>query len=340
MTQICFNIENLGIIKKFNDCLANINIFIGPNSSGKSILCKTISHYLSSNEYFSDLVNNLSPKVVIKPDTVHKTFSFYYLPDTRIVIKVIQLVTKYLNTFKNRLDELANIHNIGGDEIADIEGHIDMLKHLLMADIKEQYLNMKRNSEVDLMTNLYEAWRKVVDETYDEIKEYGYVQNKNILYPIIVDMSEEKLTIRDMIQEIEISTTNPEAISGGVAAYFIVNWLSITLSQLHENNVLVFIEEPENQAHPILQMMLADYIRRAVNILEERGKNIIFLITTHSELFAETMLRKITNQNKLNIFYPMFDTRQKKYVFIKHDKDKPLTGLFDAELLLSKIALD
>ncbi len=340
MTQICFNIENLGIVKKFNGCLTNINIFIGPNSSGKSILCKTISNYLSSNEYFSDLINNLNPKVVIRPDTVQKTFSFYYLPDTRIVIKVIQLVTKYLNIFKNRLDELANIYNIGGDEIADIEGYIDRIKHLLMADIREQYLNMKKNCEVDLMTNLYEAWRKVVDETYDEIKEYGYIQDKNILYPIIVDMSEEKLIIRDMIQEIEISTTDPEAISGGVAAYFIVKWLSIILSQPHENNVLVFIEEPENQAHPILQMMLADYIRRVVNILEERGKNIIFLITTHSELFAEAILRKNTNQDKLNIFYPIFDSKYKKYIFINHDKDKTLTGLFDAELLLSKIALE
>ncbi len=350
MSKLLVSIKNLAIVKEFKGTIGPINIFIGPNNSGKSLLSKTIIHYLSGGTWFSELINEIRNeypfKFSINPDPF-KTgeYKIYYLPDLRIVIKLFHGFNIELEDMMEFLEE--NLRNTEYDFVLDyVREKISKMKRYLWFSVFEDYAQAKKSMMLDIASELYQIWNNNVNNTYNLLLQDKdrYFLSKEMLQPLRVDIVDKKLYVYDSIQNKEISSLKPEALSGGVAAYFIINWLITVLSSL-DKRIAVFIEEPENQSHPMLQIMMTEFIYEATKfVINKTNKTIYIFITTHSDFIIRSIqnlyIKDLEKDEKgilkdfVTIYYPLYDNNLRGYRFIKADPTKPQRGLVDSEMLV------
>lgn len=346
-------VKELGPIKYFKGELGYVNVFVGVNMSGKSLLIKTILSLISQDERYApkgldkgianlyiddELVCSLEyignePSLKIEKGIVYK-FRPYFIPDYRLAIKYIEALSSKICENINRIENESIKYNIS-------RAIFDLYK------ILDDFIESKLKFIPSYYTDYKNLWHKIIHEkSIQRLVKRGYINKDLLERECIIDIIKEekgeegeyicphyKILIIDQLFNKVISGTTPDLISGGLSFYFLLELVMRIFAQL--DNIVLGIEEIENQAHPLLQILLGLYIYKLVKKVLSR-KKVILLITSHSRLFADT-ISYIDKEKIVKVYGSKYDPESKGFIYEEIGREEVIPGFFDSLVLLDEI---
>ena len=282
-------VKNFGPLKDIDIKLNKINLFIGENGSGKSILAKLIS-ILTSFEFEDiegflkklksfQIENNLNSKSYIKcyfgKDYIEfKDKTLFFSKEFEILFKALKLKEKTVQILENTAKIMKDVFKDEANELKQINKDFqEVLSEKEKVDklVSSQYIPAERNlisifnqsiysfltAEIPIPKFLisffseFEKARKTIKELDFLNVKYKYTDKIEIYYN------------KNEFLELENSSSG---IQSALPLYLTVKYFS----QKHKN---IIIEEPEQNLFPKSQKETIEYI------IEQLEENSLFLMT-------------------------------------------------------------
>jgi predicted ATPase len=327
-------IKNIGPIKEAKFDLNKINVFMGPQSSGKSTIAKLISYCTWVEK---DVATSQSLKVYQENKTYFKEhlekfhkIKGYFNPDSYILYKSDIVEIKYENEAcaidwidqyvykRSKISYIPSERNmVILPEVRKVElGHSNIRSFLF--DWFDSRKNYSKTKELSILS--------LVDYYYDENSDEDHIakkQNGNSydillsnassglqsITPLIVMIdyltnwiyNEDKISFEQLEKQSNVGKLLKEAVYSMVNGKSVLGSSNLSYSEVHENlftthNAQFIIEEPEHNLFPETQRDLVYLLLE--KCLNKEGNRLT--ITTHSPyvLYAlnNCMLGGLVNQ--------------------------------------------
>jgi len=336
-----------GIKQARLDNLADINIFIGKNSTGKSAILEAI-YLVSSNftydwvfypafvriiekrgwtlERFEDICEELKFKYerspIIKVDK--RAFRIEVLEDTHSdwfenisrtkpsFVKRKKCVT--FDTFENTTNEwyCSQVVWVAENKLDAYVLHGKEFKDEFEKEVFRKTILVDESFLRDLKQTA-KIFEKLVDIRGYKIKS-DLLRGLRRKYPQIMDLDVKQNVLRLIFEDFSITLPS---VADGIKSCLVASMVTCIL----DNGVLCF-EEPENHLHPSLQKLYASYIVSSAKNL----KNQIF-ISTHSLEFLNYLLKEAQRKNVTLHVYHFLDLKDGKLIYSLYKRDDALRAV-------------
>ncbi len=286
-------IENFGLLLKAEIIINDVNVFIGPASSGKSTMAKLISVF--QNPLFKpnasmDELNELFSAYNIDSKIGNKTYIRYDDGELFVEIKEKTIRSNFMSKGVGSTNliyipsERSFFPIITQSIFGLMSSNISLPKWLIDFGAKfEQARNSLKKMDVDFLNARYE---------YDGSNDYIYLSNNG---------------------RIKLS----QASSGLQSVIPLLLVIQHNTSKRNKKRDLFVIEEPELNLYPTSQKDLIEYI---VGRLNQSGDKLI--LTTHSPYLLTAIDNLIQAQNVISQYHDEYDKVTKlvpEEYWIKYD---------------------
>jgi len=345
--DIDISVKNIGPIAEGNLSLSKINVFVGTNNSGKSILSRCIYACGTLNEKQKGLFPSfimagtsdlMELKRLLKTNSVDgcltinmgkKKLKLVLSKKDKPLLKVMgdndngPTITYIPNrtlmwSFAFSSFLLAGTKLFAGPRF-DITKSGNKINKPILHDMKNTYFsNFENRKYLELITSALGIDGTIVDAIYylsQEDKRHPDV--REIEYRIIKGRTDHtSFTFFDTLRKISIPL--PEASSGSQEIWGIMPLLSRALNESEngKKTILIF-DEPEVHLHPPALIEFADWFVE----MSEKFKNMQIIISTHSDILLRAMTNAAAGKHLLNDFRVFgFDTSDNGVVSINQKK--------------------
>ena len=331
------SVKNLANIKSFEfDNFSNINVFIGENDTGKTMILKILYSIEKSLENFQRGDENRTFKEIIS-DKLYWTFQ---------VDKIGDLVTKDRKDKSSHLEIQAQIDNqnilvkfsdsatkqVG--TVTEMVEHIDRNSIFIPAkEVLSLFKVIKKSREIDKSFGFDDTYLDLVNALEKEPQKGNnhrhFVKSKKILKGLIhgrISYSKSgSWHFHKRNMKIPISST-----AEGIKKIGIIDRL-LSNKYLQDGSV-VFIDEPESFLHPKAVIEFIDII----TLLSKH--NIQIFLSTHS-YFVINKLKLVAKKEKINIpIISLFDNNYE--IFDLLEDGLPDNPIIDTSIALYEEELD
>ena len=272
--MLTLTVKNFGVLKDVNIELNKINLFIGENGSGKSVLAKLITIVTSFDKYSDIFFDEFSKFDInfIDNDTfielTDNNYIIFTIKNKEIIFndKVLETISNIDKT-KEFLNTLENPDNISIDEI--------MPKRFI-----SQYIPAERNLVSLLNKSIYSLITSDIPLPKNLLNFAGQYEKarNNIKELELLGMKFKSQNADDRIYYNEDEFLPLEYSSSGIQTALP---LYLTLKYFNKKHNNIIIEEPEQNLYPKAQMDTTKYI------IENSSENLYLM--THSPYVLSTL---------------------------------------------------
>lgn len=217
--------------------------------------------------------------------------SWFYkvVEDARVSMRFFLSQQELVNRIRDDLDVLAKrVPRDMEDEVKIVREELDKLVDRVLSGLLTDYIELKKLSNVAVLTELYQLDGAAKDFANSFKKIYGdkaeEITPENLL-PLNVEVSNGKVHIVDKRLK---SSIDSKLVSSSIASMLLFNYILLFLSVTSYAYKLLIVEEPEEALAPPQQVLLARILERGLKRAEELAPHskAFVILTTHSPYIA------------------------------------------------------
>ena len=299
-------------------------VFVGFNATLKSLTARLIyaklldagkvSVPLTTIRYGDvlDTLKTLDPniEVTIEGPSTNELVGMI-VQDSRVAMRryleIQERVKYHYSNIKKSVEKIRETHPDLAEAMINSLAYIrDAILDISMP-LLNLYCKLKRQAilTLELIPEYYSILRKVVEDTVKTLQEKTRreeVSPENIL-PLSIEACEEaqravegeyELELGLSVEDARLKKTVPHySVSTSISSLMLFKLIILALSLTKP--VFMVIEEPEYALAPVQQVILAQFIERALEVARKRGVQPIYIIiTTHSPYIAVGFKEPVT----------------------------------------------
>ncbi len=287
-------VKNFGPLKDIDIQLKEINLFIGENGSGKSVLAKTITIILNLLENYTDTKNIRDKFIDFNIDFIQETSQIFYTSEEKIIFKLekfnFTLPHNTMQTITNKQKNLNNkIHEIKktlSSNDSNILKSLEELKNMSesISKISSKYIPAERNL-ISIFNQSLSAFITADIPLPKFLLHFSsdYVKARNVIKSLNFLNVKYKLTDgrENILYNKEQNSVLLEHSSSGIQSALP---LYLTIKYYANKHRDIIIEEPELNLFPKAQYETIKYIIGEVT----SDENELFIMT-HSPYVLSTL---------------------------------------------------
>jgi hypothetical protein len=308
MTKVLFSCEEGRELASFKLELNKLTIFIGYNSTLKSMIARTIVERLSGTDASIDVkaygrtLLDLGYNCFVEPLSV--TATSLLIPDFRVILRmlyysepIVRDLREYSSEARNMISKLVGEGRLSLKEAGVMERTLDLIEKLIdviALRLLEEYGRYRLRSTPSLLAKLINLRDALAKEMSKKMKNYDELLAEENILPLELWSYDVPYKGRGLhllrVKDKRFGKIIEDMwFSSSIAVLMLYELTTVFLSTPvpEDSWRLLVIEEPEETMTPIQQVHYMNFLDRAIKIADEMMKtNTLVVLTTHSPYIA------------------------------------------------------